>query len=201
MTAGTAPPAAEQVPPDNAPTPSSDQEARAERQTLAAASKEDRPARKSGPPGLEQVPANAQSQAQQPIAGTGTGPNAALGSAVDPSAATQPAEPQASSTQQSEEATQQSTIASKIQQPPASGWQRFKWLLWGTPPEFWKRGQPPVAKPGSPASTSSSKSTAASDAAPDGDGDDVKRSRFSLAGVIQRAILRTRVVRDEDVAR
>ena len=207
MTAGTLPPAADQVPPDNSTAPVKEQAAATVQQTLAAASERSRPASKSGPPGLDQVPASAQpgpsNQEHEPAdltVGSDIGANAAAAPAVDLQSAAQVS----SQGQQCQAKGNNSEPAG--QQTEVSGWQRFTWLLWGTPPEYWKRG-----KAGSEAqhlsagdsSSSGSHGTAstASGTAAVTDSQDVKKSRFSLAGVIERAILRTRVVRDEDVAR
>ena len=211
MTAGTLPPATEQVPPDNSQKPAKEQVAEAVQQTLAAASERDRPASKSGPPGLDQVPASAQptsshqeQEPAEPIVSTGIGANAGAASAADQPSASQAATSDAPSSQHHQHIRQQASATADTPLQPG-GWQRFKWLLWGTPPEHWKRSQQSSEQP-KPTVSSHSSNASGNSGIPEGtmsggDGQDERRSRFSLAAVIERAILRTRVVRDEDVAR
>ena len=207
MTAGTLPPAADQVPPDNSTAPVKEQAAATVQRTLAAAAERARPASRSGPPGLDQVPASAQpgpsnqeSQPADPTVGSDTGAHAAAAPAADQQSAAQ------DSSQPQQYQAEGNNSDSARQQIAASGWQRFKWLLWGTPPEYWKRGKASseaqhLSAGSSSSSDSSGTASTASGTAAITDSQDVKKSRFSLAGIIERAILRTRVVRDEDVAR
>ena len=213
MTAGTLPPATEQVPPDNSQKPGKEQAAEAVQQTLAAASERNRPASKSGPPGLDQVPASAQptsshqeQQPAEPIVGTGVGANAAAASASDQESASQAAATDTASSQHHQPILQQATAAADPHsQASPGGWQRFKWLLWGTPPEHWKRSQQSVEQPKAFSSSNNSNANGSTSTTEGtmsgGDRTDGRKSRFSLAAVIERAILRTHVVRDEDVAR
>ena len=205
MTAGTLPPATEQVPPDTQ-TQVKEQATAAVQQTLAAASERERPERKAGPAGLDQVPGSMHSDSQHqnaasPILGTGVGANAASASASSADTPDLPASLSAAESGPSGEDP-------KGQGTSISGWQRFRWLCWGTPPEYWKRGsntaEPTVSSAVSgnsqPASASSSQQASVEGGGVAG-GQDSRGGRFSLARIIERAILGTRVVRDEDVAR
>jgi len=84
-------------------------------------------------------------------------------------------------------------------------WQRLKWLLVGTSPEHWKRGQRSKQHPSQQPSDSDT-SSIANAASPDihsifdGNSHHGKQSRFSLADIFEKAVMRTKVVRDEDVA-
>ena len=233
MTAGTLPPATEQVPPDTQ-TQVKEQTTAAVQHTLAAASERERPDRKAGPAGLDQVPGSMHSDSQEqkaasPILGRGVGANAASAVAsasnTDTDTETRQRSPPdlpaslstaesgpASVSQQPGQRTAQSGPDLKGQGTLISGWQRFKWLFWGTPPEHWKRGsdtaEPSVSSAlsgrGQTAKASTSQQASVdggNDASSDAGGQDSRGSRFSLAAIIERAILRTRVVRDEDVAR
>ena len=88
----------------------------------------------------------------------------------------------------------------KIPDASVSRWQRFKWWVWGTPQQYWTNLN--NADLGGESSNTTKATDNASSSTDLGKGAKKwQRSRWSVADIIASAILRSRITKDEDVAR
>lgn len=203
LSAGTAPPATDQVPlraaqqphrstPNSGSlhsktaSPGSTKDARTSSATVGV----DQPSAAAVPAGVDQVPPSSTGH----TASAQTTPN-------DDSAATNPSTAGPKQSMQSV-INDISDIGQLKQSPgstsdgPISRWQRLKWWVWGTPQQYWTYED----------SNKKQSSTTDADAAvstTDNVGSSRKRqrSRWSVADIIGSAILRSGITKDEDVAR
>lgn len=82
-----------------------------------------------------------------------------------------------------------------------SRWQRFKWWIWGTPQQYWK-DQDGASSTGNISGSSKGESeTSSSSTDVPGSSKEWKRSKYTLGDIIGSAILRSGITKDEDIAR
>lgn len=80
-------------------------------------------------------------------------------------------------------------------------WQRFKWWIWGTPQQYWT-DQSKTSSTGDMSGSHKAESHAASGSTVSpGNSKTWRRSRYSLGDIIASAILRSGITKDEDIAR
>ncbi|DBA79324.1 TPA: hypothetical protein ACH3X2_007799 [Trebouxia sp. C0005] len=85
--------------------------------------------------------------------------------------------------------------------PGTGRWQRFKWWIWGTPQQYWT-DQSNTSSTGDMSGSRKAESHAASGSTvPPGDSKVWRRSKYSLGDIIASAILRSGITKDEDIAR
>lgn len=214
LSAGTAPPATDQVPfggtqqatsstpagPSTQPSGSSNSRKASSGSTndahmSSATVGVDRPSAAAVPAGVDQVPPSSTAH----TASAHTVPQ-------DDSTATDPPTPARKQSMQSvlkdvsdigqlNQGPSRTPDASEASDAAVGRWQRFKWWIWGTPQQYWTH--PDSNKPHS--STSGAAHAAAS-TTHDG-GPSRKRSRWSIADIMASAILRSGITKDDDVAR
>lgn len=85
--------------------------------------------------------------------------------------------------------------------PGTSRWQRFKWWIWGTPQQYWT-DQTNTSSTGDVSGSRKGEPHAASGGTVLPEDSKVwRRSKYSLGDIIASAILRSRITKDEDIAR
>ena len=213
LSAGTVPPATEQVPlgsaqqkdlrPDSRDADSlkSSPVPRPAHKDSATVG-EDRPSASAIPAGVDQVPPSSHSNAtSQPAQGTSIPENEPSTSRSAPQQSMQSVISDISSvgklgTASSSTSSDDSTTSGDSSQDSISRWQRFKWWIWGTPQQYW-------TDQSSKQEQNSQNFGAASDSDTDSaDRQPVKqRSKWLLGNIFESAIMRTGVIKDEDVAR
>ena len=204
LSAGTRPPATEQVPPAAAQQPgpcvhdshsstrTADPSGSAKDvHTSSATVGVDRPSAAAVPAGVDQVPPSSTA----PIAPAQTAPRA-------DSKEHYPQTPASDQSMQSViddigDIGQLNKGSSKTPDASIGRWQRFKWWVWGTPQQYW------TDQVSSRTRSSAADATHAAASTTDSVGDSPKwqRSKWSIADIIGSAILRSGITKDEDVAR
>ena len=191
LSSGTVPPATEQVP-QSAPAADSHGRLANKTQSTSATVGKDRPSASAVPAGMDQVPPSL-----SPTDGSmseGEGPS------------TSGREPQQAVMTDFSKDSKAGTMASANEGTSLgiSRWQRFKWWLWGTPPQHWTYEDRTGAS-GRITETCEADSDAASSTATaansTADSKARKRSKWFLGDMIGSAILRSGITKDEDVAR
>ena len=204
LSAGTTPPATDQVPPAAAQQPGpSVHDSHSSTNTAdpsglikdvrmsSATVGIDRPSAAAVPAGVDQVPPSSTA----PIASAQTTPHAN----TKESNAQTPASNQSMQSVIDEigDIGQLNKGSSKLPDASIGRWQRFKWWVWGTPQQHWTYQD--SSRTGS--STADATHAAASTTDSVGDGSKWQRSKWSIADIIGSAILRSGITKDEDVAR
>jgi len=211
LSAGTVPPATEQVPP-GAPAHQETKPARTDMSASSTGSSEthsnsatvgkDRPSASAIPAGVDQVPPSSKGRtASQPAQGSSS-------QGGEPS--TSHSQPQQSMHSVLNDIGDIGQLG-KAQSKPSgeesskaaiSRWQRFQWWIWGTPQEYWT-GKSSHGTSGSTAETSNADSDAGLSSNSDAPGRKKKwqRSKYTLGDIIGPAILRSGITKDEDIAR
>ncbi|KAL0029997.1 hypothetical protein WJX77_012379 [Trebouxia sp. C0004] len=216
LSAGTVPPATEQVPASDPGTTASNTDLPASNPDYKKSSSEvsnssatvgrDRPSASTVPAGADQIPPSSADHITAQSSHSD-------GSQNDASNQPSTSDPQAQQSMHSlmndisdvglvgktEAESKHVSEDSNIQGP--GRWQRFKWWIWGTPQQYWTD----QSNNSSTGNTSGSRK-AESDAASGGTGlpDESKvwrRSKYSLGDIIGSAILRSGITKDEDIAR
>lgn len=213
LSAGTAPPATDQVPfeatqqaTSSTPAGSSAQPSGSsnskkassgstkDAHTSSATVGVDRPSAAAVPAGVDQVPPSSTAH----TASAHTAPQ-------DDSTATDPPSPAPKQSMQAVlkdvsdigQLNQGTSRTSDASDASVGRWQRFKWWIWGTPQQYWTYAD--SNKPHS--STSGAAHAAASTNDSEGPSRKWQRSRWSIADIIGSAILRSGITKDDDVAR
>ena len=203
LSAGTVPPAAEQVPHEPAQRPSSsahgtDTSASTASQAGSTSSTPkssatvgiDRPSASAIPAGVDQVPPSSDTH----TASAKSSDDAFQNRATSPSASFS----QQSGTSNAKDAPNLSQGESQSSAAAVGRWQRFKWWIWGTPQKFWTYQD---ATPAIDSTKSESTDAASSSTDIAGGAGKWRRSKWSIADIIASAILRSGITKDEDVAR
>ena len=209
LSAGTVPPATEQVPPGaiQQPSPSAEDSDPSAGAASSAGSRSsvpkssatvgtDKPSASAIPAGVDQV---------SPASSTRAAPTQT--SKDDTTQQSEPSTSAPSSRQSMQsvlhdigDAGQLNKQASKIPDATVSRWQRFKWWVWGTPQQYWSTNQDNADLGRKISNSSEAKDDASSTDLGKGAAK-WQRSRWSIADIIASAILRSRITKDEDVAR
>ncbi len=85
--------------------------------------------------------------------------------------------------------------------PGIGRWQRFKWWIWGTPQQYWTDQNDTSSTSGMSGSSKTESHAASGGTDLQGDSKVWRRSKYSLGDIIGSAILRSGITKDEDIAR
>ena len=213
LSAGTVPPATEQVPLGSAQQKDLRPDSRDASDSLSSSARPahkdsatvgtDRPSASAIPAGVDQVP---------PSSGGNAGSHSAqAASTPEDDSSTSSSTPQqsmqsvisdisdvgklgtSSSTTSSDDST---TASGDSSQERISRWQRFKWWIWGTPQQYWTDQSSKQEQTSHGFGAASSNDTDTADMQPA-----QHRSKWLLGNIFESAIMRTGVIKDEDVAR
>ena len=201
LSAGTVPPAAEQVPPGAVQQKDSHSVKPAESASKSASGQttyrdsatvgQDRPSASAIPAGVDQIPPSSHGQTN-----TDKQHASSLQDSESRQSSSQSQQPMQSVLSDISEvgklgsspSTSLSPDSAQGTQEGVSRWQRFKWWIWGTPQKYWTDQSSKAQKPQSSADTPESKAPK-------------QRSGWFLESIFESAIMRTGVIKDKDVAR
>ena len=216
LSAGTAPPATDQVPFEATQQATSSTRAGSAAQTSGSSSSRtaspgstadarmssatvgvDRPSAAAVPAGADQIPPSsttdtASAQTTPPDDSTTTNPPSPA-----PKQSMQSVLKDISDIGQLNQGPHRTSDTSEASDASVGRWQRFKWWIWGTPQQYWT--YPDSHQPHSSTSDAPHAATGSTDS--EGSSRKWQRSRWSIADIIGSAILRSGITKDEDVAR
>ncbi len=219
LSAGTVPPATEQVPASveqhpgttasNTDLPASNPDYKnpsSEVINSSATVGRDRPSASTVPAGTDQIPP---SPADHMTAQSSEGDSSQNDASDEPSTSDRQAQQSMQSVMDDisdigevGKAKAESKHLSEDSNMPGTGrWQRFKWWIWGTPQQYWT-DQSSTSSTGDMSGSRKAESQAASGGTVvPGDSKLWRRSKYSLGDIIASAILRSGITKDEDIAR